>query len=335
MLPVLRAASSAAIVLVPGLARVVQALRLAEPGPQVPAGEAPAIELAAIALTPASSCAGLLFFHHEIWLTLFWLGAIAVWRLGRLPMSRLLSRATFQRDLTVRTTEAERARIAGDIHDYALQDLTMLVRRLDAAGDTSNAAAARDVAERLRSICGDLRLPVLDDLGVGPAIEWLCQRYEEPAGPVALDRLGDEKRLPAESELAFFRVAQEAIGNAVRHGAPPINVRYRGGGSWAELEVDDSGQGVPAGAAEAAERSGHLGLMSMRQRAESIGADLDIGRRPGGGTRVRMVWEPSARAEAAAGEGGNLTASTRAIVAAIRKAFRIRPEVGPSSEEGK
>jgi signal transduction histidine kinase len=314
---VLRAASSAAIVLVPGLARVVQALRLAEPGPQVPAGEAPAIELAAIALTPASSCAGLLFFHHEIWLTLFWLGAIAVWRLGRLPMSRLLSRATFQRDLTVRTTEAERARIAGDIHDYALQDLTMLVRRLDAAGDTSNAAAARDVAERLRSICGDLRLPVLDDLGVGPAIEWLCQRYEEPAGPVALDRLGDEKRLPAESELAFFRVAQEAIGNAVRHGAPPINVRYRGGGSWAELEVDDSGQGVPAGAAEAAERSGHLG------------------RRPGGGTRVRMVWEPSARAEAAAGEGGNLTASTRAIVAAIRKAFRIRPEVGPSSEEGK
>jgi signal transduction histidine kinase len=335
MLPVLRAASSAAVVLVPGLARAAQALRLAEPGPQVPAGEAPAIELAAIALTPASSCAGLLFIHHEIWLTLAWLGAIAVWRLGRLPMSKLLSRATFQRDLAVRTTEAERARIAGDIHDYALQDLTMLVRRLDAAGDIANAAAARDVAERLRSICGDLRLPVLDDLGVGPAIEWLCQRYEEPAGPVALDRLEDEKRLPAESELAFFRVAQEAIGNAVRHGAPPIKVRYRGGGSWAELEVDDSGQGVPAGAAEAAERSGHLGLMSMRQRAESIGADLDVGRRPGGGTRVRMVWEPSVRSEAAAGEGGNLTAGTRAIVAAIRKAIRIRPESGASSREGK
>jgi len=60
-------------------------------------------------------------------------------------MSKLLSRSTFQRDLAVRATEAERARIAGDIHDYALQDLTMLVRRLDAAGDAANAAAARDV----------------------------------------------------------------------------------------------------------------------------------------------------------------------------------------------
>lgn len=335
MLPLLRVLCPAAIVLVPGLARVVQALRLAESGAQVPAGEPRAIELAAVALTAASSCAGLLLFHHETWLVLVWLGAIAVWRLGRLPMSKLLSRASFQRDLAVRATEVERARIAADIHDYALQDLTMLVRRLDAAGDSANAAAAREVAERLRSICGDLRLPVLDDLGVGPAIEWLCQRYEEPAGPVALDRLDDEKRLPAEPELAFFRVAQEAISNAVRHGAPPISVRYRGGGSWAELEVDDSGSGVPASAAETAERSGHLGLMSMRQRAESIGADLGVGRRPGGGTRVRMVWEPGARPEGAAGEGGGLVAGTRTMVAAVRKPFRIRPGVGASSEEAK
>jgi len=80
----------------PGLARTLQALRLAEPGAQVPAGEQPAIELAAIALTPASSCASLLFFHHETWLVLVWLGAIVVWRLGRLPMSKLLSRSTFR-----------------------------------------------------------------------------------------------------------------------------------------------------------------------------------------------------------------------------------------------
>jgi two-component system sensor histidine kinase UhpB len=335
MLPLLRVLCPAAIVLVPGLARAVQALRLAESGAQVPAGEPRAIELAAVALTAASSCAGLLLFPHETWLVLVWLGAIAVWRLGRLPMSKLLSRASFQRDLAVRATEVERARIAADIHDYALQDLTMLVRRLDAAGDSANAAAAREVAERLRSICGDLRLPVLDDLGVGPAIEWLCQRYEEPAGPVALDRLEDERRLPTEPELAFFRVAQEAISNAVRHGAPPISVRYRGGGTWAELEVDDSGSGVPASAAETAERSGHLGLMSMRQRAESIAADLNVGRRPGGGTRVSMVWDPGVRPEGAAGEGGGLVAGTRTMVAAVRKPFRIRRGVGASSEEAK
>jgi signal transduction histidine kinase len=89
-------------------------------------------------------------------------------------------------------------------------------------------------------------------------------------------------------------VAQEAINNAARHGAPPVRVRYRGGGSWAELEVDDCGAGVPAGAAEAAERTGHLGLMNMTQRAEAIGAELSVGRRPGGGTRVRLVWEGAA-----------------------------------------
>jgi signal transduction histidine kinase len=66
---------------------------------------------------------------------------------------------------------------------------------------------------------------------------------------------------------------------------------------------------VPAGAAEAAERSGHLGLMSMRQRAESIGAELTIGRRPGGGTRVRLVWE---RAGAASPETASATLASGA-----------------------
>lgn len=249
-------------------------------------------ELMLPAMTPGISCISLLLTGVAIvWPLLLWLGAIEGRRLTLRPVMGLLGRTTRQRDLVVSATEAERARIAADIHDYALQDLTMLVRRLDAAGDKENAAATREVAERLRVICGDLRLPVLDDLGVGPALDWLCARFEQSAGHIALDRLDDEKRLRADAELAFFRVAQEAITNAVRHGAPPVRVRYRGGGSWAELEVDDAGTGVPAGAAEAAERTGHLGLMNMAQRAEAIGAELAVGRRPGGGTRVRLVWE--------------------------------------------
>ena len=70
-----------------------------------------------------------------------------------------------------------------------------------------------------------------------------------------------------------------------------ISSTYRSGGSWAELEVDDSGPGVAAGATEKAEQIGHLGLMIMTQRAEAIHGDLSLGRRPGGGTRVRLVWE--------------------------------------------
>jgi len=193
----------------------------------------------------------------------------------------------------------------------------MLVRRLDAAGDAANAAAARDVAERLRSICGDLRLPVLDDLGVGPAIEWLCQRYEEPAGPVSLDRLEGEKRLPAEPELAFFRVSQEAISNAVRHGAPPIGVRYRGGGSWAELEVDDSGPGVAGRRGRSCRTVGSSGADQHAPAGRTIGAELTIGRRPGGGTRVRLVWE---RAGAASPE------------TARRPCLRRRPRTNPAAE---
>ena len=85
----------------------------------------------------------------------------------------------------------------------------------------------RTVADRLRAICGDLRLPILDDLGVGPALDWLVLRIERLAGgEVRLER-ADGTRPPPDVELAIFRVAQEALANAVKHGQPPIVVRYR------------------------------------------------------------------------------------------------------------
>ncbi len=226
------------------------------------------------------------------------LGPLVVWliaaplvlRLVIRPTGRLATAARRQRDLVVAATEAERVRIAADIHDDALQDLTMLVRRLDAAGDTANAQAAREVADRLRAICGDLRLPVLDDLGVGPALEWLCGRLGGDEGNIELDRLMGEGRLPDDVELAVFRIAQEALSNAIRHGASPISVRYRTRPGWVELVVDDSGTGMAEGAARLAEQAGRLGLLNMNQRAEAIGAALRIEPRPGGGTRVSLVW---------------------------------------------
>ena len=249
-------------------------------------------ELIVAALTPGVAAVSLVpLSQYFPWPILSWLAVIVVARRLRRPATRLAARATHQRDLVVAATEAERARIAADVHDDALQDLTMLVRRLDAAGDTANAQAAREIAERLRAVVGDLRLPVLDDLGIGPSLEWLCDRLDSPAGSVTLDRLPDESRQPADVELAVFRIAQEALSNAIRHGKAPIIVRYVTGPDWVELEIDDSGSGIPAGAAELAEQTGHLGLMNMAQRAEAIGASLKIGRRPGGGTRVALIWE--------------------------------------------
>ena len=206
------------------------------------------------------------------------------------PLARLASRATLQRDLVVAATEAERARVAADIHDDALQDLTLLVHRLDAAGDTEGADMARTVSDRLRAICGDLRLPILDDLGVGPALDWLVLRIERLAGgEVRLERT-DGQRPPADVELAFFRVAQEAMSNAVKHGRPPIVVRYSTSANGASLSIDDAGPGIGTTDGETAERTGHYGLLNMQQRAEAIGAILDVRRWPSGGTHVALDW---------------------------------------------
>jgi signal transduction histidine kinase len=226
-----------------------------------------------------------------VWPIAFWLGAIAL--AGRFtvrPLVRLATRAQLQRDLIVAATEAERARLAADIHDEALQELTLLVRRLETAGDTEGAELGRTLADRLRAICGDLRLPILDDLGVGPALDWLVLRIERLAGgEVRLERT-DGTRPPPDVELAIFRVAQEALANAVKHGQPPIVVRYRSTESGASLSVDDAGPGIAADAGAAAEQGGHFGLLNMQQRAEQIGAILDVRRWPAGGTHVALEW---------------------------------------------
>lgn len=217
------------------------------------------------------------------------IGVLAVQYFAVKPLARTATVATTQRDQVVAAMEAERSRIAADIHDDALQELTMLGWKLDASGDKENAASAREVADRLRAILGDLRLPILDDLGTGPALEWLVERVGRAAGgEVRLER-SDQVRPPAAVELAFFRVAQEALSNAVRHGQPPVLVRYWTTPTSASLSVDDAGPGIDAGDAERA-GSGHFGMLNMRQRAEQIGALLDVRRWPTGGTRVTMEW---------------------------------------------
>jgi signal transduction histidine kinase len=227
-------------------------------------------------------------------LLIAWLIGLVAWRRFTIaPLLGLAQRTQRQRDLTVAAVEAERARLAADIHDDALQELSALVRRLDSAGDADGAELARSVAERLRAITSDLRLPLLDDLGAGPALEWLVGRFRPLTdGEVRLER-ADPTRPPAGVELAVFRVAQEAIANAVKHGRPPITVRYRvDDGGAVSLSVDDQGPGIPPDAPEEALRAGHLGVANMQQRAQQIGALLDIRRWPTGGTHVQLEWRP-------------------------------------------
>jgi signal transduction histidine kinase len=251
------------------------------------------LETLAVALTPGVG-ATMLFPSIGLILLGAWLVAMVIWRQFTLnPLLGLAQRTQLQRDVAVAAAETERARLAADLHDDALQQLTMLVRTLDEGGQKEAADEAREIATKLRSVVGDLRLPILDDLGAGAALEWLVERVEPLAGgPVKLER-SDDSRPPANVELAVFRVAQEALTNAIKHGRPPIAVRYdvRTDGR-VSLAIDDAGEGIGAEAAEEAPTQGHFGLVNMQQRAEQIGALLDVRRWPAGGTRVALEWRP-------------------------------------------
>jgi signal transduction histidine kinase len=258
--------------------------RLVQSTELVVAGATPGIAL----LTPTFTTYEPFVLPILLWIV----GILVAGRFTIRPLARLATRAQLQRDLVVAAMEAERARLAADLHDEALQELILLVRRLDAAGDEEGAALGRTVADRLRAICGDLRLPILDDLGVGPALDWLVVRIERLAGgEVRLER-ADGTRPPPDVELAVFRVAQEALANAVKHGRPPIVVRYRATSSGVSLSIDDAGPGIEPRAGEEATAGGHFGLLNMQQRAEQIGAILDVRRWPGGGTHVALEWRP-------------------------------------------
>lgn len=251
------------------------------------------LETIAVAITPGLSVT-MLIPGVGLYILGAWLVAIVIWRQFTLrPLLGMAERTQVQRDVAVAAAETERARLAADLHDDALQQLTMLVRTLDEKGQKAEAEEAREIATKLRSVVGDLRLPILDDLGAGAALEWLVERVEPLAGgPVKLER-SDETRPPANVELAVFRVAQEALTNAIKHGKPPIAVRYdvRTDGR-VTLAIDDAGDGIGSEAAEEAPKEGHFGLVNMQQRAEQIGALLDVRRWPAGGTRVALEWRP-------------------------------------------
>lgn len=210
------------------------------------------------------------------------------------PLARLASSATVQRDRVVEATEAERTRLASVLHDGPLADITLLVQLLDDRQEVDGAAIARSIAHELRAIGSELRLPILDDLGTGPALEWLVGRLAQRSGAMVRLEHTTVVRPPPPVELAAYRVAQEALVNALKHGAAPITVRYRSTLDGVALSVDDSGPGLDPEATVRAEREARLGLSSMGQRAEAIGARLTLGARPGGGTHVGLEWTLSA-----------------------------------------
>lgn len=217
----------------------------------------------------------------------------AAFRVAVRPLAAISARAAVQRDLALAASEAERARLAADLHDGPLQDLLILARSLEARDDADGAQLARDVADELREMSGDLRLPVLDDLGTGPALDWLAARVRRLTGVDVAAEWEAVGRAPRDVELAAFRVAQEAVSNAVRHGRPPIRIRLRSASDRLALTIEDAGDGrgldslAPLSAGEGMRR----GMLGMGERAEQIGASLEVRRGEGLGTTVVLEWE--------------------------------------------
>jgi signal transduction histidine kinase len=221
----------------------------------------------------------------------------------RRPLARAIDHALFaEREgrASIAAVEAERGRLARDIHDEPLQALSASIRRLETTPDPkTEAARLREVAAQLRSVATDLYPPILEDLGLGPALAFLVERANVHEGtiPVSMridDRAGRSpgERLSRDVEAALYHIAQEAIGNAQRHsGGSRIEVTGRLRPDLAELSVVDDGIGLSSERAERTERDGrHMGLRSMRGRSAAIDADLDIAVGPAGGTAVTVRW---------------------------------------------
>ena len=205
--------------------------------------------------------------------------------------------------------EAERRRLAGDIHDGITQRLIGLAYHLDAAADAvvgfraggsgaggsgaggSGAVAASELARareltdltlaEAHAALAGLRPPVLEDLGLPDALASLARSIAQVPVSVA----ADDGRLPEHMEIALYRIAQEALQNVVKHArASAASVSLCYSADRVVLRITDDGRGFDM--ASRSDDPSSYGLASMAERAELIGGRLTVTSRPGVGTTV-------------------------------------------------
>jgi signal transduction histidine kinase len=198
--------------------------------------------------------------------------------------------------------EEERLRLARELHDDTIQAVIALKQRLQLAQKTVKDRGAREsleeiellaegTIENLRRLTRALRPIYLEDLGLVTALEMLAREVSQ-ANPATVEfhQQGQERRLPPNVELALYRIAQEALSNVVRHAqARRAGLGLSFDDEEVRLEVTDDGIGfqMPRSPTDFAP-SGHFGLVGIRERAELIGARLEVRSEAGHGTRLSV-----------------------------------------------
>ena len=198
--------------------------------------------------------------------------------------------------------EEERRRLARELHDDTIQSLIALNQQIQLAQMTAQdddnrkrltlmqQMAEQTVAD-LRRLTRDLRPIYLEDLGLVPALEMMARDMGKALDlPILFQTEGTSQRLPPNTELALYRIAQEGLSNVARHAqATEAVVSLTFDAKSVCLNIRDDGRGfdVPDSPAEMAP-AGHYGLLGIQERAEAIGARLRIHSSTGTGTALAV-----------------------------------------------
>ena len=190
--------------------------------------------------------------------------------------------------------EAERKRISRELHDEVGQALTSILIRLKALEDETDTETiaerldglrylTSESIEELRRLAVDLRPAILDHLGILPALRWYIQQLADQS-ELTIQFIGPEKieRLPEETELVLYRVAQEGLTNAIRHSkASQVEVVLEQSAHVLRLRVVDNGKGFDP---QNLDRG--LGLVGIHERVELLKGKCGVDTMPGEGTRL-------------------------------------------------
>ena len=203
--------------------------------------------------------------------------------------------------------ERERRKLAADLHDDAGQLLSLASLKLHALGDASEVTRGarmaelqellRDLRRRVSSLSFQLSPPLLHDVGLIPAIQWLAEDLESSHGLRVRIIEEQELELDENARVTLYRATRELLLNVVKHaGVKQACVRISKEGGMARIAVEDTGVGMPS----SARRSG-FGLLALRERVESLGGSLETRATPGQGTTV-VVRLPTPRHHPRGGE---------------------------------